>query len=95
MLAGTLLILTRKLETMAPELGMSFSLLTNTFIRYRRISVIVLGACGLVGILGSFLRSRLTMLLMISVAATAAITLIALIAVFYSDLQKTISPSLR
>jgi hypothetical protein len=90
LLAGMLLILTNQLQTMASKPGVSFSLLTNLFIRRRKILIVILGACGLVGILGSFLKSKLTMLALILVAATAAITLAILLAVVYLDLQKAI-----
>lgn len=92
-LAGTLMLFADKLRAIEYDLGMSFSLLTKLLIRHRRLSSIILGVCGVLGILGSFLRSRPTMLALTTVAGTAAITLVILLAVAYLDFREAL-PSL-
>jgi hypothetical protein len=92
-LAGTLMLFADKLRTMEYQLGMSFSLLTKLLIRHRRFSSIILGVCGVLGILGSFLRSRPAMLALTTVAGIAAITLVILLGFAYLDFRGAL-PSL-
>ncbi|MCW1914039.1 hypothetical protein OJ996_10665 [Luteolibacter sp. GHJ8] len=86
-LAGTLMFFTDKLRTMEHELGMSFSLCTKLLLRHRRLTSLVLGACGLLGILGSFTKSRFTMLALVVLSGIAATTIVALLGMAYQDLR--------
>lgn len=94
-LAGVLMFFTDKLRSMEHELGMSFSLLTQLLLRHRRLASLFLGACGLLGILGSFTKSKFTMLGLIILAGIAATTIVTLLAVAYLDFREAISPLLH